>query len=239
MEIVGGQKSRLILRAYAENEESLIGFYYCILDEIEKRTAVKDYIEDEVMAGGGGPAAQELGESFVEEATKAVPAKECVTEELCEIEVGNNYIIFEEKTDKCFTLFSELTKQGNPGLCITTTFPKKIAKKYDMENTDLYWLSEAQSDGNDTLNPKRLEFEIARVTNSFIKDKEDSLLILDGFEYLVMENGFEKVMKFLKKMNDLASMHGSTVILPLSSKSLNSDQMSILTKAFNIVKEIN
>jgi hypothetical protein len=45
VEVVGGEnKSRLILRGYAENEESLIGFYHCILDEIEKHTKIKDYI---------------------------------------------------------------------------------------------------------------------------------------------------------------------------------------------------
>lgn len=48
-EVVGGEhKSKLIIRAYAENEQSLIGFYHCILDEIEKRTRIKDYIPNVV-----------------------------------------------------------------------------------------------------------------------------------------------------------------------------------------------
>lgn len=48
VEIVGGAtKSKMILRAYAENEESLVGFYHCMLDEIQKRTNVKDYIDQD------------------------------------------------------------------------------------------------------------------------------------------------------------------------------------------------
>ena len=38
IEAIGGtKKSQLILKAWAEREDALIGFYYKILDEIEKR----------------------------------------------------------------------------------------------------------------------------------------------------------------------------------------------------------
>lgn len=49
IEVVGGaKKSKLILKVWANNEESLIGFYHGILDEIEKRVKVKDYINDSI-----------------------------------------------------------------------------------------------------------------------------------------------------------------------------------------------
>ncbi|MFQ6056769.1 MAG: PEGA domain-containing protein, partial [Methanosarcinales archaeon] len=50
IEVIGGhKKSKLILKAYAEKEEALIGFYYGILDEMEKRVKVKSYIEDSIV----------------------------------------------------------------------------------------------------------------------------------------------------------------------------------------------
>ncbi len=50
IEIVGGaKKSRLILKAWAEKEEALTGFYHGMLDELEKRVQVKDYIEDSIV----------------------------------------------------------------------------------------------------------------------------------------------------------------------------------------------
>ncbi len=52
-EVIGGKtKSKLILKAFAENEESLIGFYHCILDEIQKRTKIKEYIHDSLIVQG-------------------------------------------------------------------------------------------------------------------------------------------------------------------------------------------
>lgn len=47
IEVVGGSnKSRLILKVWAEKEEALTGFYHRILDEIEKRVDVKIFIDD-------------------------------------------------------------------------------------------------------------------------------------------------------------------------------------------------
>jgi ribosomal protein S27AE len=53
LEILGGmQNSKLILNAYAENEESLIGCYHKLLDEIEDRTNIKKYIKDALVIKG-------------------------------------------------------------------------------------------------------------------------------------------------------------------------------------------
>ncbi len=46
IEVIGGElKSKLILKAFAKGEDSLVGFYHCLLDEIEKRTSVRDYLD--------------------------------------------------------------------------------------------------------------------------------------------------------------------------------------------------
>jgi len=53
IEVIGGlQSSKLILKAFAENEECLIGFYHKILDEIEERTNIKQYVKDPLIIKG-------------------------------------------------------------------------------------------------------------------------------------------------------------------------------------------
>ncbi|SFM23750.1 zinc ribbon domain-containing protein [Methanolobus profundi] len=48
IEVVGKRKSRLIVKAWAEKEEALTGFYHKILEEIEKRTDIKLFVDDSV-----------------------------------------------------------------------------------------------------------------------------------------------------------------------------------------------
>jgi len=50
IEVVSGmKKSKLILKAWAEREDALTGFYHGILDELEKRVQVKGYIDDNIV----------------------------------------------------------------------------------------------------------------------------------------------------------------------------------------------
>jgi hypothetical protein len=50
IEVVGGaKKSKLILKAWAEKEDALTGFYHGILDEIEKRINLKGYIDEPII----------------------------------------------------------------------------------------------------------------------------------------------------------------------------------------------
>lgn len=46
VEVVGKSRSRLILRAWAEKEDALAGFYHKMLEEIEKRTDIKLFVDD-------------------------------------------------------------------------------------------------------------------------------------------------------------------------------------------------
>jgi hypothetical protein len=49
-EVIGGQKkSKLILKAWAEQDVALVGFYHGIWDEIEKRIHVKQYIDTPIV----------------------------------------------------------------------------------------------------------------------------------------------------------------------------------------------
>ena len=50
IEVIGGaKKSKLILKTMAEKEDALTGFYHGVLDEIEKRIHVKEYIDDSIV----------------------------------------------------------------------------------------------------------------------------------------------------------------------------------------------
>ncbi len=47
LEVLGGtRKSKLILRAYAASHADLAGFYYHLLDQINKRTTIKEYLDE-------------------------------------------------------------------------------------------------------------------------------------------------------------------------------------------------
>jgi hypothetical protein len=91
IEVVGGSnKSRLILKVWAEKEEALTGFYHRILDEIEKRVDVKIFIDDSIVQqhihygdniGGnrieGDRVGTQITDSFVKDSTINARVEKC------------------------------------------------------------------------------------------------------------------------------------------------------------------
>jgi hypothetical protein len=47
--------------------------------------------------------------------------------------------------------------------------------------------------------------------------------------------GFDKVFKFIKKINDLSSVNNATLIVPIGTSSLEPDQLGTLKKEFDKV----
>ena len=148
---------------------------------------------------------------------------------------GYNYLIVSNEQDTAFEMFVSMMKSGCTGLSISTTFPDKLKKEHDMDQADVVWLTDTSVADKKTINPHRLEFEMMRMYSSFVKSNPKSAIILDGFEYLVVENGFDKVFKFIKKINDLSSVNNATLFVPIGNDSLEPDQLGTLKKEFDKV----
>ncbi len=154
------------------------------------------------------------------------------------IDKGFNYLIYEEKSDIAFKMFTDLISSGSPGLCITTLYPQKLQKMYGMDKAQVHWLSDSTGD-KETLSPTRLDFEITRVINKFIKGGGEPVFLLDGMAYLSLENDYDKVRKFIKRINDMASMHDATIMIVINPDSFSKETVAMLEKDFDKIGRPN
>lgn len=156
---------------------------------------------------------------------------------LQEVALGYNYLIVDDNPAVAYEEFKTVRQRDVPSLCISTTFPDKLGKEFDVEGTDLYWLSDTATDPSvKTLDPKRLDFEMMRAISNFLKENPKGAVMIDGLEYLVVENGFDRVLRFVKKINDMASVSDATIIIPLTPSSLGKDEFTMLKKEFDKVQ---
>ncbi|WP_082391480.1 DUF835 domain-containing protein [Thermococcus sp. EP1] len=61
---------------------------------------------------------------------------------------------------------------------------------------------------------------------------EDSVLILDGIEYLILENGFESVFKFLVHLKDHILMKKAIFIVVVDERALEKRHIFLLEREF-------
>jgi len=157
---------------------------------------------------------------------------------LKEVPKGYNYLLVAEEPHAAYEWFNSVVRKGVPGLCMSTTFPEKLRREYGLPDVELYWISDTNP-GPRTLDPKRLDFEIMRALSNFVKNNKGGAVVLHGLEYLIVENSFDRVLKFIKKVNDLASVHDATMFVPITSTGLGPEEMTLLRKEFDKVETIS
>jgi hypothetical protein len=148
---------------------------------------------------------------------------------------GYNYLIIAETPDPAYAILGTYISRRIPALALSTTPKEKLVKKYNLGVTEVYWIT-TMGTGDNIVDPKRLDFEIMRAISTFMKEKGGGIVLIDGVEYLISENGYEAVSTFLKKINDMASVNNFTILVPVNPAGIESEKLSALRREFDKVE---
>jgi hypothetical protein len=150
--------------------------------------------------------------------------------EKVKVEQGYNYLIKGTDVRKAYAVFMQLMKK-TPGLCITSTHPRKRRDEYKLK-CQIYWLTDVTKTDEKTLHPERLDFELFKTVNDFVTGKH-GVIMLDGLEYLVHVNGFERTMDFIDSIRDAISTHKGTLVVPANPSVFKEEELGMLEKRFD------
>ena len=175
-----------------------------------------------------GPPSDELLDSAEVKAETTTKLDVIGRDELPKIGVdwGNNYYIDENAPRSSIRVFNELTLRGIPGLIITRTPTKKAEEQWGIKNSRIFWLCSGKGEGY--LQPV-LE-KISHTIFEFVNDNPQSVILLDGLEYIINNNDFDKTLNFMDKMKEIIAINSSILILPMSSAIFSEKEMALLGK---------
>ncbi len=152
------------------------------------------------------------------------------------VQAGHNNLIESTDASYAYNAFRNIVSD-TPGLCITTTYPEKIRRKYGLEKTPIVWISKT-SLGETTFKPSDLNFEISQTATKFMRDNPKTSIILEDLEYLTEVAGFDDVVRFVKILTDVGSANNSTVIVPVNPSALEQREYFILKRNFDSVMDV-
>jgi hypothetical protein len=92
-----------------------------------------------------------------------------------------------------------------------------------------------QESGGESLSPSNLG-AIADTVRGFTEKADDSAVLIEGFEYLVLVNGFSKVMLFLNDIVEIVIRRASRLIVPVSPATLEPKELAILERALETIR---
>ncbi len=151
-----------------------------------------------------------------------------------DLEEGKAYIVTHDGPSRGFDKFVSEIGDGASGLCFTRTYPKNLEKSYDLEKAKVLWLSRDLDKGG--LIPTNLGL-ITNEVDKFLDENKDGrrLILLDGLEYLIAQNGFGKVLKLLNHLRDMMGVSNGTLLIPFDMKSVEEKEAAMLKADLEVV----
>lgn len=163
------------------------------------------------------------------ELVPAVPTKK----KLESLKESHSYIIEEDRPVKCFELFSDNLKQGFKGMALTRVNPKRVIELFDLGDTTVLWLTDREGDP-DVKIPPVLEKIIYRIED-LLNSPGKSILLIDGLDYLISNNSFDAVLRFLRRLIDEISETEAIFIMSLTPETINEQGLKILEREMEII----
>lgn len=133
-----------------------------------------------------------------------------------------------EKWELFLTLLND-----RKGFVISREPPSLVERKLGSKEVPVLWLTKVE--GENCVYPTRLPY-LHQVLVDFMREGgAPKVIMLDGFEYLVLENGFKPVFKFLASLRDYVLLNNTIILLPVFKNALDGREYALLSREFSRV----
>ena len=149
-----------------------------------------------------------------------------------DVDSGIGYLVMEENPTISYGIFSDFIDEGHDGLCITRTYPSRVKANYYFEGVSILWLSRTRD--KDSILPTNLSGVLSHVKD-FMEQNENPEILLDGLEYIMVHNDFQKVLKLVHGINELSAIYDARLLIPLNPLTMDVDKIALLKRDLNIL----
>jgi Zn finger protein HypA/HybF involved in hydrogenase expression len=154
-----------------------------------------------------------------------------------DVKSGRNYMVLERDPSNAYSMARAMGLSDRPVMVLTSNFPGKIRGEHDLgDNIEVKWFSDSTTD-IDNVNPRDLDGDVMEISSTFLMTTKRSGVVVDGLDMLIKENDFETALAFIKRLNDLAAIHGATIILALDKNSVTADQFKAVSDEFDEIHD--
>jgi len=148
---------------------------------------------------------------------------------------GATYIIKDKRLDQPIAVMKAQLKKGASGLCIVRTPPDHLREKYDLD-CRMVWLTKLEGVRNGATSSK---FEsvsptetpaLTTLIKSFLSENKKGIVLLEGLEYLINQNDFKTVLKFLSGTKDQVFLAKGILLVPFDPVVLDPKDLKALER---------
>ncbi len=142
------------------------------------------------------------------------------------------YLVREPKASRIFDLYRELVSAGARGLCITRIHPDDLRSKHGLSQSGFIWLSSTpgrKTKGMAVAAPTDL-VDVATAIAEFAGSGGNAVVLLEGVEYMMGQNGFASFLRFLQKVNEKIVLNDSYLLISANPAAMKEQEYKLLAR---------
>jgi len=181
------------------------------------------------------PVANDVGAMGVAEVPSAAtyPVIHAAAGEHFPIERGFIYLVKEKRPNIAFAVFNEAVSHGAKGMLVVREHPNRLRQIHSFTATKILWLTRRV--GVDHIDPTELSLLSLEITK-FVGTAQKSVVLLEGIEYIITQNDFESVLRFVNHLHDFVLAHDSAVIIVIDPRVLSTRELALLERSGRVVE---
>lgn len=145
---------------------------------------------------------------------------------------GRTYLMKGKKVEKAYQHFADLVNRNHKGLQITRQHPDHIDTSILKVRPRIIWLSTTL--GTDYVDPQNLG-NLTSIIHEFVEHNEETTIFIDGLEYLMINNDFSRVIKFLEYVNEIVMKEGSILFLAIDERAFDEKELALLERNVEVM----
>ena len=149
------------------------------------------------------------------------------------IERGFIYLVKEKRPNIAFAVFNEAVSHGANGMLVVREHPNRLRQIHSFNASKILWLTRRV--GVDHIDPTELSLLSLEITK-FVEGSQKSVILLEGIEYIITQNDFESVLRFVNHLHDFVLAHDCAVIIVIDPRVLSTRELALLERTGRIVE---
>jgi len=148
---------------------------------------------------------------------------------------GATYIIKDKRLDQPISVMKAQLKKGASGLCIVRTPPDHLREKYGLD-CRMVWLTKMEGVRNGNTSSS-IEYvsptdtpAITTLIKTYLSENKKAIVLLEGLEYLINQNDFKTVLKFLSGTKDQVFLAKGILLVPFDPVVLDPKDLKALER---------
>jgi len=146
------------------------------------------------------------------------------------LDAGKRYLIVASHPGIAFAWMRDLTTGGKPALCMSPSSPERLRLEFGVKTIPIVQIS-ANAAG--AIDPKKLDPAGLKSILPLAREGKGGAILYDGLDTVISEASLGDVIRFLRKANDMAFVHGVTVIARIAPGRLTDDEVKRLNAEFD------